>query len=224
MLFREGFGVIARHSDLRKLAVAPLLISAGVLVLVWVLAVGFGGGALGEWIGSVFPWLAPSAPWIGRVLVAVGLWFLTSTLFIHLALLAGAHFWDELSFRVEQRTMGHAPRKPISVPRIALEVAMRMIFAFGFAIAGLLFGWLLAGIVGVLLAGTLAFCDLTAAAFARRGVLFPNQVLKAIRMREALWFIPVAGIVALAPILNIILLPGLLATATLVVARRYPDS
>jgi len=221
MLLREGFGVIARNADLRKLAVAPLLISAGVLFLVWILAVGVGGGALGNWIGSVLPWLAQAAPWIGRVIVAVGLWFLTSTLFIHFALLAGAHFWDELSFRVEQRVMGHAPRQPISFPRIALEIAMRTMFALCFAVTGLLFGWLFAGIVGVFLAGTLAFFDLTAAAFARRGVLFPVQIFKAMNMREALWFIPVAGVVALVPILNIMLLPGLLSTATLVVARRH---
>ena len=62
MLLREGFGVIARNADLRKLAVAPLLISAGVLFLVWILAVGLGGGALGNWIGSVLPWLAQAAP------------------------------------------------------------------------------------------------------------------------------------------------------------------
>ncbi|MBX3095871.1 MAG: hypothetical protein KF812_03335 [Fimbriimonadaceae bacterium] len=215
--------MIAKNRDLRGLAIAPLLISGLVLIVVWVVAVAWGGGALGAWAASFIPWAGGASTLIARLIVGIGLLFLASSLFIHFALMAGGHYWDELSFRVEQRVMGNAPREGMSLARLVLEIAMRLVFALFIALVGLLFGWWLAGVVGVILAGSLAFIDLTAPAFARRGVRFPRQVFAALALKEKVWFVPLAGLIALVPLLNIFLLPGLLSTATIIVARRHPQ-
>jgi hypothetical protein len=89
------------------------------------------------------------------------------------------------------------------------------------AFATILLGWLFFGIVGVVLAGWLGLLDYTSNAFARRGILIDRQFSSVRKLPGWGGFLVSAGVVALFPFLNVLLLPALVAGGTILCGKGW---
>jgi len=224
--FREGFTLVLGNRELRSLAILPMILGFVAFVLIYVLAVWLLGGWVAHLIGSAIGRLGGQfdASVLGRVLVAMALLFVSQAIYLGSATSIAAPIWDHMTKRIEILKFGAVPEATVSLSRTGLEIAMRITFAIFVSLVALSVSWILAGIIAAFIAGCLALCDLTSPAFARRRVLFPRQLVAAFRLPGALPFALVAGAFAYIPLLNLFMLPGLLSTATLMVARAHPAS
>ncbi len=167
----------------------------------------------------VVSWLS----WGGSTVVFGVLWALASgPVFLAFAGIFSGLTWDRLSRRVEERLTGRVVDQTAGLVRVGVDTALRSVTALVFALAILLFGSLFFGLVAVGLAGFLGLADTSAPAYARRGVYFPGQPFRALRTRWGLPFAALAGLSALVPFLNLLLVPGFVAAATALCAADDP--
>lgn len=222
--FREGFSLVLGNRELRSLAILPMVLGFFAFIFIYALAVWLLGGWVAHLIGTGISRLGGQfdASVLGRVLVALALLFVSQAIYLGSATSIAAPIWEHMTKRIEILKFGAVPEATMSLTRTGLEIAMRIGFAVFVSLIALSVSWILAGVLAAFLAGCLALCDLTSPAFARRRVLFPRQIAAAFRLPGALPFAVVAGACAYIPLLNLLMLPGLLATGTLMVARAYP--
>ncbi len=160
---------------------------------------------------------------IGNTLYVV-LWILLSgTIFLSIAGVMSSLFWDGLSKKVEQKVYGTAPEHKHPTPDLIADSIQRMIFSIFIAGFTLCVGWCFFGIPGVLLASWLGLYDYTACAFLRRGFLFTSQAREAFRCKAWFSFALGSGLLTLIPILNIFMLPALVAGGTILCAESFRD-
>lgn len=151
------------------------------------------------------------------------LWVALGPAFLGLGMFFSVFHWEELSREVEREV--HGPNVPNHVtPHVVgiwdgIKRTPRGIFVMvlSLLLSPILFGLLSAGLTGYQSA-----YDLTGPAFARRGVFWSEQKRFASRVRGRGGLMLAAGIISLVPILNLLLIPSLVAGATLLVAREYP--
>lgn len=217
-IFRGTF-LLWRTPRLWGLALAPLFAA-----LVIYAALGYFGYALAvpylkQWAAGV------GVPWFAAV-GFVAVWIL---LFPFLFTLVGGAFagiiFDPLSKAVEKTVRGDAPvhtETPLSggavlgdtLARLALSAVLAMLaFGFGF-VAGV--------IPALIVASILALLDYSAPVYSRRGKTLAAQwrdLLGAPDFDTAT-FALAAGFVSVLPVIGVLMVPGMVAGATLLVLRR----
>lgn len=158
---------------------------------------------------------------------AIGFWllafFVSAMLYIGIAGVLSSLLWDKLSLEVERSVYGDAPVHDIGCAGNATDALGRGAFAIALTILSLIFGCLLP-LLAVPIVGLLGLYDYTANAFLRRQVAFISQLREAHRCEGAFGFLLVAGVLTLFPILNLLMLPAMVAGGTLMVAESEKRS
>ncbi len=213
----QGLALVFGQQRFRPFIWRPMLIS-GVVFLAIVM--------IGYWLivpmGDRFLVSRGLDSWIGGTLIRVGYaviwWFLAGVVFASIAGLLSSFLWDNLSLEVERSVRPDPPHQKLGAGDLVVDTASRGVFAlfiFGFTCACF---WLPPA--GILLAAWLCLYDYTASAYLRRGTLFPAQFRKAFGVRGSATFALVSGLLTIVPIVNVLMLPGLVAGGTLMLAEH----
>lgn len=216
---RDAFGLLFRTPRLWPTALVPLAFASLAYALVLVLGFAF-----------VVPWVADSATklglpetvgwWTGSALFGV-VWLLASgPVFMALFCLAAVPAWDALSRQVEVEKFGGAPSGRLSLGAMVFDIALRVFFAAALALTALILGFFGLGWVGALLVGMLLVFDTTAPSCARRLIPAWHQASRVYRTPGwfGLWI--VASVLTMVPVINVLSLPWLVVSGTLLVASR----
>ena len=212
----RGFKLLMGDRRLWPYVWKPMLISGAIFLGIVALGYVF----LVPRIADVLEWMkVPEsfARGAGIVIYAVLWWFAAGVVYLGLAGFFSSLLWEKLSLEVERKVRGFAPESRIPLPIVLLDSFSRMIFSVGIAIAALLFGfWCMP--MAVLLAGWLSLYDYTAPAYLRRGVPFALQFRRAFRLRGWPGFAISCGVLSLIPLVNVLLMPALVAGGTMLCA------
>lgn len=216
-----GMRYVFGEKKLRPYVWGPMLLAAIAFVVITILA---------------YFWLTPltqdlmarigldrAYSWIlGEVAFWIIWWLLSATLYLGLAGILSSFLWEKLSREIE-RLEGTLPNPDAKVGcgGTVYDTAIRAFVSLGVAIATLLLGWLCFGAVGIVFTGWLGALDYTSCAFARRGLLIDRQFSAIRQCRGWKDFALGAGVIALFPFLNILLLPVLVAGGTLMCAKGW---
>jgi uncharacterized protein involved in cysteine biosynthesis len=154
------------------------------------------------------------------VLVAYGAawFFLSGLVFLGIMSLLSSLMWDKLSVEVES-LLGPVASRKIPLAAVIADSAKRTIFTLFLAVLGLLGGLCIPLLCPILAAAYVGLLDYTAPAFARRGKLLRDQRRDLKKLKNRYDFALVAGLITLVPLLNVIMLPFLVAAGTVMVAR-----
>lgn len=213
----QGIGLVFGNRRFWPFIWRPMLVSAAVFLAILL---------VGYWL--IVPWgdrfLVSRGldSWIGGTLIRVGYavvwWFLAGVVFASIAGLLSSFVWDNLSLEVERSVRPDAPHQRLTAGDLVVDTVARGIFAlfiFGFTCACF---WLPPA--GIILAAWLCLYDYTASAYLRRGTLFPTQFRKAFGVRGSATFAVVSGLLTIVPLVNVLMLPGLVAGGTLMLAEH----
>lgn len=211
--------LFGRQKEIRHYLWRPLAISLAVFMLAGVAASWLFAGALSALAGSLgLPAQAGAAA--GIFLSAAAFLFLSGPIFVVVSSLISSFHWDPLGRKVESLTGGREDF-PASPPAFFIkEIVLRGLFAV--LVLGITVPLLFtpAAPAAALLAGLLAFSDFTGAAYQRRGVPFPQALVRALRSKgsASLWLSCAAA--SLLPLLFVFLHPLFAAAGTLHVADQ----
>ncbi len=171
----------------------------------------------------LIPWLAglanlggiweTVANWAGHIGVTVLMLWLGIPIYLFVSSLFSSLMWERLSLRAEEHFFGTAPNESVGCGASLLDTLQRLLFAFVFVIFAVLFSWSV--IIPMILTGLLCLFDFTCCPYLRRGITFPNQFGRALRLKGAFGFVICCAACSFFPILFLILLPGMVAGATL---------
>ncbi|MBC8142005.1 MAG: EI24 domain-containing protein [Armatimonadetes bacterium] len=217
-IFRGTF-LLWRTPRLWGLALAPLLAAMVVYTLL-----GIGGGAvmiplLKEWTADMgIPWLAT----VGFVVVWV---FLFPFLF---TLIGGAFagvIFEPLSRAVEKTMRGDlppTPETPLSPGAAFGDTMARLALSATLALLAFGFGFIAGVIPAIIAASILTLLDYSAPVYARRGKMLGAQWRDLIGSPDfdTATFALASGFVSLLPVIGVLMLPGMVAGATLLTLRR----
>jgi uncharacterized protein involved in cysteine biosynthesis len=210
----DGVRLIAGKPALWPYVWKPMALGAAVfaavLCLAWFLVAPFIQGLVAGW----------GAPgWLGGVLAAgvylAALFFFGGTIYLGLCGLLSAFLWDKLSLEVEKLVSERPPQARLSFWVLCGDAIPRCVFSGLVAVSAFACGWLTFGIAAMALAGWLGLYDYTSCAYLRRGITFRRQFGEAFRCRAWPGFAATSGIVTLIPLLNVLMLPALVAGGTL---------
>ena len=219
----EGIKLVFGDRRYWRYIAVPLAWSTAIFLAVIVL----GYIALVPWFQGVIdarlgPNSAASGP--ASALVSVFyfvLWFfIAGFVFLTITSITSSFLWDDLSQKVEQQITGSsAPKSTLKIPRIAVDSISRGMFAIIMAILSLFCGWVLPIVGPVLIAGWIGILDYTSPTFLRYNRTIGQQWSVATRMKGWFGFQIGAGLLSLIPLLNVILLPALVAGGTSMAVR-----
>lgn len=167
------------------------------------------------------PW-GSGAEWLAGILVSLlilALWLLLfSYAFVLLSSLFSSFLWDRLTEQVEILDGGGAPAVPLPRSALILDALKRL--ALALCVGMLAFGcaFVTGPFAPLLAAALLGLLDFTAPAYLRRGRTLGAQWSRVFRQRS-LGFALTAGLLSLLPVVNVLLLPGLVAGGTLLTRR-----
>lgn len=236
-LLARGIGFIARRPRLWLLGLLPALVTFVVLVGLLVL--------LGVFVSDIAAWATPFADgWseaaraalrvVLAVAVMVGAAFVGMLLFVSLTLLGGQPFYERISRQVDAE-LGGAPMEPeepwhAAVRRAVVETlatlartlpAAALVFAVGLIPA---VGQVAGPVLGALIGGRFLTLELLAPSMERRGRYLADRRAFARRHRGEVYGFGVPAFVAfLVPFLAVVLMPGVVAGATMLV-REMGDT
>jgi uncharacterized protein involved in cysteine biosynthesis len=125
--------------------------------------------------------------------------------------------WEKLSFAVELESTGKRVETKLPIPTIIGDSLQRGISAIAIGFLSMCCGWAVFGIVGVLLAGFMGLYDYTSAAYLRRGITFAKQGAYLRKLPSRYSFAVCGGLLTLLPVVNVLMLPCLVAGGTLMV-------
>jgi uncharacterized protein involved in cysteine biosynthesis len=156
---------------------------------------------------------------VATVVYGATLWFLAGMLFLTLATTASAFMWESLSYQVEEKVYGYAPRQTLTMSTIMFDSSLRMAHAFTLiccmSVAAFIF-WP----INILIAGWMGMHDFTAPALMRRGILFHRQTPRIWGAKGLLGFALTVGIFGILPFVNLFLLPAFVAGGTMLLAEH----
>lgn len=208
----RGILTVWSNKKLRAYVWRPLMWAVLVYVCIWGSGFFFVVPKIATWVASWIGghWLA----FIGARLIAGILWgMIAGYLFVLVASIFSALLWDRLSLEVERSRLPAAEPLRIPIRDLLKDAFWRSLFAIVIGIAGFLSG----GFVGLFLASWICLYDYTSPSMLRRRILFPEQFRTAFALKGALGFSLVSGVLSLVPILNLLMLPGLVVGGTLMV-------
>lgn len=219
----EGTALVFRTPRLWRFILQPLLIAALAFVFVtagayWLIVPPLNAriGSMihpGQALGDLLVFFT-SGLYFGLVVLASGLLFLTFASFFSSAM------WSGLSKEVERMTTGEAVDTKLTFSAIVGDSVSRGMFAIGVTLLSLCCGWTFFGLPAIFFAGYLGLHDYTSAAFLRRGVTFPEQISYTRHLPRRFGFLLSAGLLTLIPVVNVIMLPCLVAGGTLMVLAK----
>lgn len=212
----RGVAMITGHPRLWRYVWKPMI--AGLFV--FAAAVFLGWWLIVPHISGLISLLGLQGFWasaIGTAAYAIALVFLSGTLYLALAGLLSSLLWDRLSAEVERELGREPPRARLSMASLVWDILLRAAFSSVIAVLAFVLGWSCLGIVAFLLAGWLGLYDYTSCAFLRRGWTFPGQFFRAFSCNGWPGFALGSGILTLIPLVNVLMLPSLVAGGTLMV-------
>ncbi len=191
-----------------------LAILLGIMVLGYALLVPWLLGWINERFqtqtGALFANLIYILFWI----FAAGFVFITITSF------TSSFLWDDLSQKVEEKLTGRpAPQSSLKTSRVVSDSLSRGAFAIAMTFASLFCGWLIPIVGPVLIAGWLGVLDYTSPTFIRYNRTVGQQWPVATRMKGWFGFQLLAGALTLLPVVNVLLLPVMVAGGTVMAVR-----
>ncbi len=192
-------------------------IFAGAIVGGFVLFVPLIEGLLSRW--DLLPQVGFG---VGSILYAVAVWVFGGVLYLSLSGVLSSLLWDRLSMEVERSVRGTASLQSVGCGGTLWDTVLRGAFSLFIAVGAFVFGCCTFGIAGIVLAGWLGLLDYTASAYIRRGVLFPAQFGRATSLKGWQGFALGSGIITLLPLVNILMLPALVAGGTLLYLDSEP--
>ncbi|MGW4028143.1 EI24 domain-containing protein [Streptomyces sp. NPDC004838] len=239
-----GFGYLMRgqrwvvgHGRWFGFGLLPGLLTM-VLYVGALIGLGYGADDLVTWATSSFADGWPS-PWLGlfrgvltALVLAFGL-FVAVVTFTAVTLLIGQPFYESLSEQVERSEGGRVPRSGLPLwrelwisARDSLRVVARVVF-YGIVLFLLGFipvvGQTVIPVIGVCVSGFFLAEELTAVALQRRGVeLRERLVLLRGRRTLVLGFGVPLALAFIVPFVAVLLMPGAVAGATLMVRDLAP--
>lgn len=218
----KGASLVWTRPELRRYIWRPLVRgvvwSAGFVALSFFLFRPFLDGYL-QSLGVLGGW-ASGLSWI---LVAVIWFFILGPAFHVIAITASAMEWEKLSLEVEKLVHGpNVPNRRLGALAALSENGKRLPRGLATAMVCGLLAPIFLGLVSAFIAGWQCRYDYTAPAFIRRGVVWPQQKALAAKLPGINSFHAVGGISALIPIVNLLMIPALIAGGTLLTAERYP--
>lgn len=213
----QGIGLVFGNRRFWPFVWRPMAISAAILIAI--IALGYflivpGGErflaerGLDSWVGASLLRLGYALVW----------WFLAGVVFASIGGLLSSFLWEGLSLEVEREVNANPPTHKLQTSELVSDTVSRGIFAFTIFFGTCACFWFPPA--GVLLAAWLCLYDYTASAYLRRGVLFPTQFRRAFGVRGSASFALVSGLLTLVPFLNVVMLPGLVAGGTLMLAEH----
>lgn len=218
----EALRLIGRNRKLWRYIVQPLLVSAGVFLLVvlagYFLIVPPLSHLLTNW------GLAPNASSvIGFLAYAVVWFFVAGIVFIAIASFFSSMLWDKLSKEVEELVVGHAVDHTPPTSVVLTDAFMRLLLTLSMAVVALCAN--VVPVVGpALVAGFVGTLDYTANAYIRRNVLLGRQRGLVFRLPGWPGFYVLAGIITLVPVVNLLMLPVMVTAGTIMVAKAEARS
>lgn len=154
---------------------------------------------------------------LGSAVYLVIWWFAATAVYLSLCGIVSSWFWGTLSEQIEIRALGAAPKAKINFHWLALDSVLRLSFSACVVLAATLSFWCLP--LAVCFAGWLSLYDYTSPAFLSRRILFPRQTLQVFRCKGWPTFALTGGLLTLVPVVNILMLPALVAGGTLMCAE-----
>ncbi len=236
-LLLRGQGMVLRSPTLWLRGLIPALITFVVL--------GAGLFVLVKWDGQIATFLTPFADhWSSglrttmRAVVEVALlggWILLSVLlFTAITLIIGQPFYESIAKRIDDNLGGikdernvafwrQLPRSIVESSRLLFLTAIKAVLVFLVALIPVV-GQVAAPILGAFVGGWAIALELTSVAFERRGlVLRHRRQLLGARRAMTLGFGLAAFLCLLVPGVDVLLMPGAVAGATLLSRRVFGD-
>lgn len=194
--------------------VGPLLVSLGLYLGVIIAAYLTVVPQISLWFEH---WNAP------RILALLGanlvygilLFFGSGILFLALAAFCCSMLFDRLSSEVEGLIGNTVRPVRLGCGRMALDTGMRLVALCAVSLIGFGCGWLFAGLGPVVVAALFSLWDYTAPFYLRRGVTFGAQSARAFRLPGKAGFMAIGGLLSLVPIVNVLMLPAMVAGGTM---------
>lgn len=219
----EGARIVFGDRRFLRYMIVPWLWST--LIFAAVVVVGY--FALVPWLQGMLTPPQGDGPWyLGplRGLVAfayLAIWFfIAGFVFLTITSLTSSFLWEKLSAAVEEHLTG--ARAPLcTLPGRALfwDAMLRGSFAIVMAIFSLFCGWFVPVLGPVILAGWVGLLDYTGPAFLRYNRAVGQQWPVATKMKGWFSFQLVAGALTLLPVVNVFVLPVLVAGGTVMAVR-----
>jgi uncharacterized protein involved in cysteine biosynthesis len=214
---REALQLFAAHRRLLRYVFAPMAWSAllfltivllGYLVLVPPLRNLLTGFGLGAVAGAA------------SVILYVAVWIaISGIVFLAIVSLLSSLAWEKLSYEVEVLATGSASASSPPRSQVIADSLLRTFLTLLLAGLALVSSFVLPVIGPIALAAVAAMFDFTSAAFARRGMLLAEQRRHIRSLRGGLSFAALAGVLTLLPLVNVLMLPVLVAAGTIMVAK-----
>jgi CysZ protein len=208
----RGFACMSKRPTLWAYAWGPVILTALLYIGLLVVAQVSLRPLIDRLAPDDIPWLS-GLPIIGGI--ALFLLWLIGANFVVIAIssLFSGLLWGKLSHAVESDIYGDAPDVRLGcLPQIK-DALLRLIQAFLAVIAVIVFGWA-SFIVAPAVAGVLGVIEFSAPAYARRGVIYPQQ-LRVLKLPSALGFGFGTAVLSVIPILFVFVMPALVVGATI---------
>lgn len=151
--------------------------------------------------------------WAGHIGVTALLLWLGVPIYLFISSLISSLMWEKLSLKAELMAFGSAPEERVGCVSSITDTLQRLAFAFIFLLIALAFSWSV--VIPMLLTGLLCLFDFTCCPYLRRGITFPNQFGRAMRLKGATGFVCCCAACSFFPLLFFLLLPGMVVGATI---------
>jgi uncharacterized protein involved in cysteine biosynthesis len=219
----EGARLVFTDRTLWPYLWRPMLLG-GAIYLVFLIAGFLTVPKIADWVMDVFRVQDGTARQAGNLIAYLGyallLWFISGAIFLTGSTLVSAFMWEKLSIEVEERLGNPNPATwKVPIATMAVDGGLRFVLAMTMTILGLLCGWVVPVLGPVLIMGWLALHDFTGPSFMRRRHTLIQQMPKVYRLKGWFGFQLSCGVVTLFPFVNVLMLPAMVAGATIMVYR-----
>lgn len=212
----RGFQLVYGHKRFWPYVWKPLMLS--ILIFIAIFAIGY---------ATIVPWVTSAASRFGlndtvgggifRILYLVIWFFIAGGLYSTLAITLSAFTWEKLSHQIESHLYGDSPFMKHHIAKVMVDSSVRMIHAFCVLCTGAILSFV--PFLNIAFMAWLSMHDFTAPAYLRRGIFFMHQTSKIVRCKGWIWFALTCGVIMIIPVLNLFVLPALVAGGTLLVAQ-----
>ncbi|MFZ4507793.1 MAG: EI24 domain-containing protein [Fimbriimonas sp.] len=210
-----AFRVFRRRPELWGYVWRPMLWSLAILAALLVASFAF----LVPWLSGLVAGPAVLAGVASFSIILLVWVFVGGPVFVTVAITASAMMWDSLSREVEASVSGHVANRPPGRVAGFVDTLLRFALAGSMAVVGLVLSFFVPVVVPILIGAFLGLHDFTAPSFGRRGVLIGQQLRLAWRLPGALSFGIACGVIGVVPVLNLLMLPILVAAGTILLNR-----
>jgi uncharacterized protein involved in cysteine biosynthesis len=216
----EGFRMVFTDRRYWRYIVIPWVWSTLIFLAVVVLGYFLFVPAIQGWIDSRVSGYEGTIRAVVSLAYA-GIWFfIAGFVFLTITAITSSFLWEGLSQRVEEQITGNpAPKSSLATMRIVSDSVSRGVFAILIAILSLFCGWVVPIVAPVILAGWVGLLDYTSPAFLRYNRTIGQQWPVATKMKGWFGFQVASGLLTLVPLVNILMLPALVAGGTSMAVR-----